>query len=147
MAHDISNFLDEIKESITDAQYKHGMELCQTLFKATEKKLYTMTYLRPYTFEDDHCEDMDCVDSKFYIAFTKATSLVQLTDDQAKTVQDEHLFHAPSEQLKAFIDPDVLRSFPLDNEELGSEIEWYEFPVISLTLVEPPTPDVDSESS
>lgn len=134
MAHSISNFLDEIKESITDAQYKQGMELCQELFKETEKKLYSMTYLRPYTFEDDHCDDSECLDSKFYIAFSKVTALIQLTEEQAKTIQEEHTFHAKDEILMSYIDQDVLRSFPRDNEELGSEIEWYEFPVISLEL-------------
>ena len=134
MAHEISDFIDDIKECITDAQYKNGMELCQKFFQKTEQKLYTMTYLRPYTFEDDHCDDIDCVDSKFFIAFTKATSLILLTEEQAKTIQEEHVYHT-DDKTKSYIDLDVLRSFPRDNEELGSEIEWYEFPVLSLEAV------------
>jgi hypothetical protein len=133
MAHEMSDYIDSVKESLTDAQYKEGMELCQKIFTQNEKKLYTMTFLRPYTFEDDHCDDADCMDSKFFIAFTKASSLVLLTEEQAKTIEEEHLYHANAETMKAFIDLDVFRAFPRDNEELGSELEWYEFPVISLT--------------
>ncbi|NBX48592.1 hypothetical protein EBT25_01400 [bacterium] len=138
MAHEISDFIDAIKESLTDAQYKEGMELCQKVFQRTEdppEKLYRMTYLRPYTFVDDHCEDEDCVDTKFLLSFTKATSLVRLTDQRAARIREENMFLGSPEAMSAFIDIEVLRGFPNDLEELASEMQWYEFPVLSLENV------------
>jgi len=131
MAHAMSDFIEGIKESLTDAQYKEGLELCQAFFmkKKSEKKLYTMTYLRPYTFLTDHCEDIDCMDNKFCIAFSKVTGNVFLTERQLQQIRDDHVFRG---NLESFIDVDVLRSFPDDNESLGSELEWFEFPVISV---------------
>ena len=94
--------------------------------------MYTMTYLRPYTFLTDHCEDIDCMDNKFCLAFSKITGNVMLTDRQLERIKEENVFRGTKEQLETFIDIDVLRSFPDDNESLGSEIEWFEFPVISI---------------
>ena len=130
----MSDFIEGIKESLTDAQYKEGMELCQKIFlkKQSEQKMYTMTYLRPYTFLTDHCEDIDCMDNKFCLAFSKITGNVMLTDRQLERIKEENVFRGTKEQLETFIDIDVLRSFPDDNESLGSEIEWFEFPVISI---------------
>lgn len=130
----MSDYLEGIKESLTDAQYKEGMELCQKLFlkKQKETKMYTMTYLRPYTFLTDHCEDIDCMDNKFCIAFSKITGSVMLTDHQLAKIKEDNVFRGTKNQLETFIDIDVLRSFPDDNESLGSEIEWFEFPVISV---------------
>ena len=91
-----------------------------------------MTYLRPYTFLTDHCEDIDCMDNKFCLAFSKITGNVMLTDRQLERIKEENVFRGTKEQLETFIDIDVLRSFPDDNESLGSEIEWFEFPVISI---------------
>jgi len=134
MAHEISDFIDSIKESLTDGQYKEGMELCQKVFHKTEQeeKLYRMTYLRPYTFADDHCDDEDCVDTKFMLAFKQASGLILLTDRRAERITDESLFRGTRNEMSQFIDPDVLQAFPNDNEELGSEIEWLEFPVLKL---------------
>jgi len=102
------------------------------LQKKNEKKMYKMTYLRPYTFMTDHCEDIDCMDNKFCLAFSRITSTVLLTDRQVERIKEENVYRGTKESLEAFIDVDVLRSFPEDNESLGSEIEWYEFPVISV---------------
>lgn len=138
MAHEISDFIDSVKESLTDAQYKEGMELCQKVFQKNEQeeKLYKMTYLRPYTFADQHCDDEECIDTKFLIAFKQITSLVLLTDRRAERIREESLFRGPRQDLEEFIEPDVLHAFPNDNEELGSEIEWLEFPVLKLEKVE-----------
>ena len=139
-AHDISDFIDSIKEHLTDAQYKEGMEICQSVFKkkeaSTAKKLYNMTYLRPYTFLDDHCEDEDCDDMMFRIAFNKVTSVIMLSDIRAERIRADHLFLGSDDDMKPFIDLQVLRSFPCDMADLDSDIQWYEFPVISLELVE-----------
>ena len=138
MAHEISNFLDTVKEHLTDAQYKEGMELCQKLFKETEspeEKLYKMTYLRPYVFEDDHCDDEDCLDTKLMISFTKATSLVMLKDEHAERIKTEHMFLGTEEEMEAFIDTEVFKSFPNEVSDMTSQIEWYEFPVLSIELV------------
>ena len=136
MAHELSDFIDSVKELMTDAQYKEGMELCQKLFNQKEKKLYTMTYLRPYTFLDDHCDDDECIESKMMISFTKVSSLIQLTEEQAKRIQEANLFLGSEEEMGAFIDVDVLQSFPSDAAEIGNEIHWYEFPVLSIERAE-----------
>jgi len=135
MAHEVSDFIDSIKESLTDAQYKEGMELCQKVFEKNEQeeKLYRMTYLRPYTFADDHCEDEDCVDTKFMIAFKKMSGLVLLSDRRYEIIMEESLFRGSTkDELNQFIEPDVLHAFPNETHELGSEIEWFEFPVLKL---------------
>jgi hypothetical protein len=137
MAHEISNFLDSIKESLTDAQYKEGMETCQKLFEATEvkDKLYRMTYLRPYTFMDEHCHDEECDEMKFYVSFEKATSLVKLNDERVKRIMATNLFLGTDEEMKSFIQLDLFHSFPCDQLELDHEMTWHEFPVMSLELI------------
>jgi hypothetical protein len=139
-AHDISDFIDSIKENLTDAQYKEGMEICQVVFtkkkEGSAEKLYRMTYLRPYTFVDDHCDDEDCEDMIFRISFTKVVALVKLSDTRVERIRTDHVFYGSDEDMKPFIDLQVLRSFPADLAELDSDIQWYEFPVISLELVE-----------
>jgi hypothetical protein len=135
--HQVSDFIDSVKESLTDAQYKEGMELCQTIFKETEVryKLYQMTYLRPYTFIDDHCNDEECSLEKLYLSFEKYTSLVKLDDDRVKRIKETNLFLGTEEEMKSFIDLDVLKSFPCSQLELDQEMAWHEFPVLSLELV------------
>lgn len=138
-AHDISDFIDSIKEHLTDAQYKEGMEICQSVFKKKEaafEKLYNMTYLRPFTFVDDHCDDPDCEDMMFRIGFSKVTALIKLSDARAERIRTDHIFCGSDDDMKPFIELQVLRPFPGDMAELDSEIQWYEFPVISLELVE-----------
>ena len=134
MAHEVSDFIDSIKESLTDAQYKEGMELCQKVFRKneSEEKLYRMTYFRPYTFADDHCDDEDCVDSKFMIAFDKVSSLILLSDARADRIREESLFRGSKSELEEFIEPDVLHAFPTETD---SEFEWFEIPVLRLELV------------
>jgi hypothetical protein len=139
-AHDISDFIDSIKEHLTDAQYKEGMEICQSVFtkkkEGSAEKLYRMTYLRPYTFVDDHCDDEDCEDMIFRISFTKVVALVKLYDARVERIRTDHVFYGSDEDMKPFIELQVLRSFPADMAELDSDIQWYEFPVVSLELVE-----------
>jgi len=136
-AHTISDFLDGLKESLTDAQYKEGMELCQKLFNENkpDEKLYEMTYLRPYTFMSQHCEAEDCDDMKFLVSFTKTKTLVRLSDRRAERIRETHMFMGSEEDMKSFIEIDLLRSFPDDAEDLGVDLQWYEFPVIALDLV------------
>lgn len=135
MAHEISNFIDTIKELLTDSQYKEAMEMCQKIFNEKEDKLYKMTYLRPFTFIDTHCEDEECVDSKFLVSFVKATGLVRLSDNRAEQIREDNVFLGNEEQMSEFIDINILRSFPNDLEELDSELHWFEFPVISLETI------------
>jgi len=138
-AHDISDFIDSIKEHLTDGQYKEGMEICQSVFKKKEalaEKLYRMTYLRPYTFVDDHCDDEDCEDMSFRISFTKVVHIVKLSDVRAERIRADNVFYGSDEDMKPFIDLQVLRSFPADMADLDSDIQWYEFPVISIELVD-----------
>jgi hypothetical protein len=136
--HELSDFIDSIKESLTDARYKEGMELCQKLFeqKQSEEKMYRMTYLRPYMFLQDHCENEDCDDMKYAISFEKVTSYVRLTDRRVERIRETNLFLGDPEAMKPFIDLDLFRSFPTDLEDLGSEVVWDEFPVLALELSE-----------
>lgn len=137
MAHEISNFIDSIKESLTDAQYKEGMETCQKIFEETEVKykLYKMTYLRPYTFMDEHCHDDECDEMKFYVSFEKVSSLVKLNDDRVKRIMETNLFLGTEEDMKSFIEIDLFHSFPCDQLELDHEMTWHEFPVLALELI------------
>lgn len=137
MAHTISDFLDTIKESITDAQYKEGMELCQKLFeeKKEDEKWYEMTYLRPYTFGSDHCDEEDCMDMKLLVSFTKSKAFVRLTDRRVERIRETNMFMGSEDEMKMYIDIELLRSFPNDAEDLGLDLMWYEFPVLTLSLV------------
>ena len=130
--HEISDFIDSIKESLTDAQYKEGMDLCKKVFDRKKEKVYRMTYLRPYTFLDDHCDDPECHETKLCVTFTKVTSLVHLTDRAAESIRESNMFMGSLTEMKSFIDLDILHSFPSDQEDLGIELQWYEFPVIKL---------------
>ena len=42
-----AEYVEDIKESLTDAQYKQGMDLCQELFKQVEpdEKLYRLSLI------------------------------------------------------------------------------------------------------
>jgi hypothetical protein len=135
MAHEISNFIDSVKESLTDAQYKEGMELCQTMFNESAIKLYKMTYLRPYTFADDHCIDEECNEIKFFLSFEKKTGLVKLPDERVARIMDTNLFLGSEKEMDSFINLDVFHSFPCDKLELNQEMTWHEFPVLKLELV------------
>jgi len=132
--HAVSDFIDSIKESLTDGQYKEGMEICQAIFKQREatEKLYRMTYLAPHTFASDHCDDEDCDDRTLQITFTKKTGLVHLTDARAAQIRTSHVFSGRTEHMKDFIDVDVLMAFPIEGDDIGMPLEWFEFPVLSL---------------
>jgi hypothetical protein len=130
--HVISDFLDSIKESLTDSQYKDGMELCQKLFK-TEKNLYRMTFLYPYTFR---AED-DMGNSIMRMGFKKRTGLIYLNEQSAKYIQEENRFSRDQGDVNSFINTDPLHCFPLESDLFeGGTIEWWEFPVVSLVLVD-----------
>lgn len=135
--HAMSDFIDDIKESLTDAQYKQGMELCQTLFKQKQEKLWCMTYLAPFTYACDHdCEDDDCDMRSLRISFTRKTALVQLTDARAARILERNMFLGLSDEMRPYIDLDVLKNFPVEEEDIGMPFEWDEFPVLSLELVD-----------
>jgi hypothetical protein len=72
----------------------------------------------------------------FRIAFNKVVALIKLSDARAERFRTDHVFYGSDEDMKPFIDLQVLRSFPADMADLDSDIQWYEFPVISLELVE-----------
>lgn len=135
--HEVSDYIDSIKEHLTDAVYKEGMDLCKKLFdkKESNRKLYRMTYLRPFTFMDNHCHDEDCSEMMFFLSFTKVTTELFLEDKRVREIQASNMFKGTMEDMKEFIDIEVLRSFPNDLDDLGMDIQWYEFPVISLTEV------------
>lgn len=130
MAHEMSDYIDSVKESLTDQQYKEGMDLCKTVFemKKREKKLYKMTYLAPYTFKA-HCDDGYPI---MRIGFQKKTGLVQLNEHDVKFIENHHRFTSDEGDLESFIDTDPLSCFPMESDSLDGIIEWWEFPVLSL---------------
>jgi hypothetical protein len=132
MAHEISDFIDSVKESLTDQQYKEGMELCKKVFekKKLEKRLYKMTYLAPYTFRAEG-EDFPIL----RIGFEKKSGLVQLNEFDVKFIQMYHKFTSDEGNLENFINTDPLHCFPLESDSLDGIIEWWEFPVVSLEEV------------
>jgi hypothetical protein len=67
------------------------------------------------------------------------TSIVKLSDARVERIRTDHLFFGSDEDMKPFIDLQVLRAFPGDLAELDSDIQWYEFPVISLDLIQEET--------
>lgn len=131
-----SEFVEEIKEKLTDAEYKKGMEMCQTLFKQEkpELKLYKMTYLSPVVFSDHHeCEDEDCVQHKsLNIGFIKKTSLIQLKPDRAESILEENCY--TGDDIEDFIDVSVFQHHQEYEIEVP-EFEWDTFPVLKLELV------------
>ena len=138
----LTEFIDSIKEKLTDGEYIEGMNMCKKVFDKKEVesnlKLYRMTYLRPYMFMDEHCENEDCDDVKYCLSFERVTSLVRLTDRGAARIRETNLFLGEKSDMKAFIDVDVFHSFP---NEFDENMEWYEFPVLSITLVNDADPE------
>ena len=136
--HVISDFIDSIKESLTDGQYKEGMGLCQAhnKKKELENKLYRMTYLAPYTFAAEHCANEECEDRTLHISFHKKTALVQLCDARVARIRAKNLFCGDEDEMIDFIDVDVLLAFPIESMDLGMGLDWFEFPVLSLELCE-----------
>jgi hypothetical protein len=143
----LTDFIDSIKEKLTDGEYIEGMNMCKKVFDKKERetplKLYRMTYLRPYMFMDEHCDDEDCDDMKYCLSFERTTSLVQLTDRGAARIRETNLFLGDKEEMSAFVDVDVFHSFP---NEFDENMEWYEFPVITLELADPPAIEPEPES-
>jgi hypothetical protein len=135
--HVMSDFIDDVKESLTDAQYKQGMEICQTLFKRKEANLYRMTYLSPFTFTTDHdCDDIECDIRTLKISFVRKTALVRLTGEKAEKIREKNLFMGSDDDMREFIEVDVLKCFPVEADDVGMPFEWFDFPVISLELIE-----------
>ena len=66
------------------------------------------------------------------IAFDKMTSLILLSDARAERIREESLFRGSKEELDQFIQAEVFHAFP---NEIDSEFEWFEFPVLGLELV------------
>jgi len=146
----LTDFIDSIKEKLTDGEYIECMNMCKKVFDMKEVesnlKLYRMTYLRPYMFMDEHCDDEHCDDMKYCLSFERTTSLVQLTDRGAARIRETNLFLGDKEEMSAFLDVDVFHSFP---NEFDENMEWYEFPVLSITLVNDADPEpapVDDDS-
>jgi len=133
---EFSDFIDEIKEKLSDAEYKIGMEMCQKLFKQEkpEEKLYKMTYLSPIVFSDHHdCEDDDCVHHRsLNIGFIKKTSLVKMKPDRAESILEENCY--TGDDIEDFIDTSVLQHHQEYDIEIP-EFEWDTFPVLKLDLV------------
>lgn len=132
----LTEFIDSIKDKLTDGEYIQAMNMCKKVFDKKQRgenlKLYRMTYLRPYMFVDEHCEVEGCDDLKYCLSFERVVSLVQLTDGGAARIRETNLFLGDRDEMSSFIDVDVFHSFPNEYDE---SMEWFEFPVLSLDLV------------
>lgn len=131
-----AEYIEDIKESLTDAQYKQGMEMCQTLFKQEkpEEKLYRMTYLNPYVFSDTHdCDDEDCVHSRsLNIGFVKKVMLIKMKPERAAEILEENCF--TGDDIEDYIETSVLANHQEFDMDLP-DFEWDTFPVLKLELV------------
>jgi len=131
-----SEFVDEIKEKLSDAEYKKGMEMWQTLFKQEkpDEKLYKMTYLSPLVFSDNHdCGDEDCVHARsINIGFVKKTALVKMKPERAEEILEENCF--VGDDIEQFIETTVLAHHQEFDIEIP-EFEWDTFPVLKLEVV------------
>jgi len=131
-----SEFVEEIKEKLTDAEYKKGMEMCQTLFKQEkpDEKLYRMTYLSPVVFSDHHeCEDEECLHSRsLNIGFVKKSCLAKLKPERAESILEENCY--TGDDIEDFIDTSVLQHHQEYDIEIP-EFEWDTFPVLKLELI------------
>ena len=130
-----AEYIEDIKESLTDGQYKQGMDLCQTLFKkeVPEEKLYRMTYLCPLVFSDLHaCSDEECMHGRsLNIGFEKKTALVRFTPDRAAEINEEKMFLGDG--IEEFIQEDVLANHQEYEEDIP-HFQWDTFPVLRLEL-------------
>ena len=129
----LSELIDDIKEHITDAEYKLGLELCQSLYRQEkpDEKLYRMTYLSPVVFSDDHdCDDDDCPHTRsLNIGFVKKTALVKMKPDRAKAILEENCY--TGDDIDDFIDIGVLQHHQEYEMEIP-EFEWDTFPVLKM---------------
>jgi hypothetical protein len=85
---------------------------------------------------DNHGQNDDCGEMMFFLSFTKVTTELFLIDRRVTEIRESNMFKGTLNEMKEFIDVEVLRSFPNDLDDLGSDIQWYEFPVISLEEVQ-----------
>ncbi|BAT22382.1 hypothetical protein [Yellowstone lake phycodnavirus 2] len=131
-----AEYVEDIKESLTDGQYKQGMDLCQTLFKkeVPDEKLYRMTYLRPVVFTDLHsCGVEDCMHSRsLNIGFEKKTALVKLKPEHAEEILEDNCYVGGD--IDEFIQEDVLANHQEYEEDIP-HFQWDTFPVLSLEEV------------
>jgi hypothetical protein len=133
-----AEYVEDIKEHLTDAQYKQGMDLCHALFRQVEpeEKMYRMTYLVPTTYSDWHnCPDDECDhphNRALNITFTKKTGFVKMKPETAAEILEDNCFRG--ENIADFIDEDVLGSHQEYEEDIP-EFEWDTFPVLKLELV------------
>lgn len=132
-----SEYIEEIKESLTDGEYKKGMEMCQTLFnkEKPEMKLYEMTYLCPIVFSDGHsCDEEECVmehSRSLNIGYEKKKSLVFMKEARAEEILEENCFIG--DDIDDFITTDILGHHH-EFENTIQEFEWATFPVLKLEL-------------
>lgn len=133
-----AEYVEDIKESLTDAQYKQGMDLCQELFKQVEpdEKLYRMTYLCPSVYSDWHtCEDDECIHAQnrsLNITFEKKTALIKLKPEVADEILEDNCFRG--DNIRDFIEVEVLGNHQEYEEDI-QDFEWDTFPVLKLEIV------------
>lgn len=122
--HAVSDWIFNIKDKLTDQEFKQGMETLAAK-KKDDKNFYKMIYLAPQTFSDvcECCED----DMKYRITFNPKETIVQLDDEEAERISKTHACGGKS--IDHFIDSNVFDAFLGIN---AVPVEYICFPVISL---------------
>ena len=131
MAHEVSNFLDTVKEKLSDAEYLEGMNLCKKVYeKKAKKNVYRMVYLRPHTsvFPEDPGYSIG-------IGYHVATTLVQLSIKDVEVINKYHCYNLFTTEDSEIVDSCVFRGV---GEIVGNEVlvTWMEVPVISISTLE-----------
>ena len=78
-AHDMMAWFDDNKLSLTDKQYKDGVDLCHKNFNKTETEtgFYMLKYWRPIVKEDDD----DQLFVRYVVRYTKVDAYVKISKE------------------------------------------------------------------
>lgn len=147
--HNISDFIDEIKDSLTDAQYVAGMGICKKIFEVyeTTKKCYMMTYFQPvYTmvYDDDADEDEDMGEIHFELERRKV--LVHLNSEQVSRIRQTNKIDtdewSDDEEIPFNTEPMAGLPVSLSSDKFGYDVGMMitEIAVISLVDATPDKP-------
>ena len=95
MAVDLSDALFEIKEKLTDQEYKTIMEITKKVFDKTTSKFYKITHLEPrFVLEDDEDDDeeyykLKLVPCNMIIKVSETLTEKLLTEDIPNDIRDD----------------------------------------------------------
>jgi hypothetical protein len=126
--HGLSDAIFEIKDKLTDGEFKRLMELCKADFDDKKNGLYEIEILSTMLneeSEDDDDDDMNLKDN-LKLRFTKLKIILQLSDEDYKSCLESDIID--KRLLEGVIDLSIFtcRDFPIDIAEL---------PLLSITRI------------